>query len=342
MKPVKPLHSESARRRHGGERGSTPRADDAERIRRLGARIRALRKEQGLTLKALAQLSGLSHPFLSQVERGLAPAVDEFAAPDLRGARAPTPPGCSPGRRTPGRRRWSGRRTPRVVPASELGDMDGVRRVVAPEASPLPGRGVQRRARLVPGSTGSTTASRRIYVISGTVEVDLDGEVFLLEPSDSISYRHPPAAPAAGRDRRARQAADDRGLPWIHRRSVSLVCGPVPSDDRDEAENPAISARGLVRTFGSNRAVDGVNLTVESGEIYGFLGPNGAGKSTTVRMLCTLLKPTEGAGFGGRPRRGGQPRRGPHPQSASPSRTPPSTSARPAGRSSTCRPASTG
>lgn len=68
----------------------------------------------------------------------------------------------------------------------------------------------------------------------------------------------------------------------------------MPSDDRDEAQNPAISARGLVRTFGSNRAVDGVDLIVESGEIYGFLGPNGAGKSTTVRMLCTLLKPTEG------------------------------------------------
>ena len=56
----------------------------------------------------------------------------------------------------------------------------------------------------------------------------------------------------------------------------------------------AIEARGLVRTFGSNRAVDGVDLAVNSGEIYGFLGPNGAGKSTTVRMLCTLLKPTAG------------------------------------------------
>ena len=56
----------------------------------------------------------------------------------------------------------------------------------------------------------------------------------------------------------------------------------------------AISTRGLVRNFGSKRAVDGVDLGVNSGEIYGFLGPNGAGKSTTVRMLCTLLKPTAG------------------------------------------------
>jgi ABC-2 type transport system ATP-binding protein len=57
---------------------------------------------------------------------------------------------------------------------------------------------------------------------------------------------------------------------------------------------PAISVRGLVRTFGDKRAVDGVDLEVAKGEIYGFLGPNGAGKSTVVRMLCTLLSPTKG------------------------------------------------
>ena len=59
--------------------------------------------------------------------------------------------------------------------------------------------------------------------------------------------------------------------------------------------NLAIEACGLVREFGSNRAVDGVNLSVARGEIYGFLGPNGAGKSTTVRVLCTLLAPTAGS-----------------------------------------------
>jgi ABC-2 type transport system ATP-binding protein len=56
----------------------------------------------------------------------------------------------------------------------------------------------------------------------------------------------------------------------------------------------AIVAEGLERTFGDTKAVDGVDLAVAAGEIYGFLGPNGAGKSTTVRMLCTLLKPTGG------------------------------------------------
>jgi ABC-2 type transport system ATP-binding protein len=57
----------------------------------------------------------------------------------------------------------------------------------------------------------------------------------------------------------------------------------------------AIAAEGLVRTFGETRAVDGVDLHVGAGEIYGFLGPNGAGKSTTVRMLATLLRPSAGS-----------------------------------------------
>src|SRR3954468_2428217 len=63
-----------------------------------------------------------------------------------------------------------------------------------------------------------------------------------------------------------------------------------------------IEVEGLVRDFkGGVRAVDGIELRVEPGEIYGFLGPNGAGKSTTVLMLTTLLPPTAGtarvAGF---------------------------------------------
>jgi ABC-2 type transport system ATP-binding protein len=58
---------------------------------------------------------------------------------------------------------------------------------------------------------------------------------------------------------------------------------------------PPIEARGLVRVFGDLRAVDGVDLEVAEGEIFGFLGPNGAGKSTTVRMLTTLLRPTDGS-----------------------------------------------
>ena len=62
-----------------------------------------------------------------------------------------------------------------------------------------------------------------------------------------------------------------------------------------------IEAEGVVREFKAVRAVDGIDLVVADGEIYGFLGPNGAGKSTTVHILTTLLPPTAGtarvAGF---------------------------------------------
>jgi ABC-2 type transport system ATP-binding protein len=61
-------------------------------------------------------------------------------------------------------------------------------------------------------------------------------------------------------------------------------------------QDTGIEAQGLVREFkGGIRAVDGIDLRVEPGEIYGFLGPNGAGKSTTVHMLTTLLPPTSGS-----------------------------------------------
>lgn len=57
---------------------------------------------------------------------------------------------------------------------------------------------------------------------------------------------------------------------------------------------PAIETARLAKNFGSTRAVDGVDLRVERGTVYGLLGPNGAGKTTTIRMLATLLLPTGG------------------------------------------------
>ena len=56
-----------------------------------------------------------------------------------------------------------------------------------------------------------------------------------------------------------------------------------------------IEVEGLTRCFGDFSAVDHVSFSIEKGAIFGFLGPNGAGKSTTIRMLCTLLRPTEGS-----------------------------------------------
>jgi ABC-2 type transport system ATP-binding protein len=57
----------------------------------------------------------------------------------------------------------------------------------------------------------------------------------------------------------------------------------------------AIEATSLVKSFGETRAVDGVDLAVRSGSVYGVLGPNGAGKTTVIRMLATLLRPDAGS-----------------------------------------------
>ena len=57
----------------------------------------------------------------------------------------------------------------------------------------------------------------------------------------------------------------------------------------------AIEATGLVKSFGKTRAVDGVDLAVRAGSVYGVLGPNGAGKTTTIRMLATLIRPDAGS-----------------------------------------------
>ncbi len=62
-----------------------------------------------------------------------------------------------------------------------------------------------------------------------------------------------------------------------------------------DPNTPAITARGLVKSFGALRAVDGIDLDVPRGTIFGLLGPNGAGKTTLLRMLATLLKPDAGS-----------------------------------------------
>jgi ABC-2 type transport system ATP-binding protein len=61
------------------------------------------------------------------------------------------------------------------------------------------------------------------------------------------------------------------------------------------AADPIVSVRGLVKTFGSVRALDGLDLEVRPGEVHGFLGPNGAGKSTTIRSLLGLLRTDGGS-----------------------------------------------
>ncbi|MEX0790300.1 MAG: ABC transporter ATP-binding protein, partial [Actinomycetota bacterium] len=69
----------------------------------------------------------------------------------------------------------------------------------------------------------------------------------------------------------------------------------------------ALRAEELVKDYGRTRALSGVTVGVEIGEVFGFIGPNGAGKSTTIRILLDLLRPTSGRVevFGRSPRKGG-------------------------------------
>jgi len=61
------------------------------------------------------------------------------------------------------------------------------------------------------------------------------------------------------------------------------------------SDRAAVHVRGLVKEYDGTRVVDSLDLEVPQGEFFGFLGPNGAGKTTTIRILCGLLRPTEGA-----------------------------------------------
>jgi ABC-2 type transport system ATP-binding protein len=69
----------------------------------------------------------------------------------------------------------------------------------------------------------------------------------------------------------------------------------TPADREPMLPEPIVSTRGLQKTYGSVQAVRGVDLDVYPGETFGFLGPNGAGKSTTIKILCTLARPTSGS-----------------------------------------------
>jgi ABC-type branched-subunit amino acid transport system ATPase component len=65
---------------------------------------------------------------------------------------------------------------------------------------------------------------------------------------------------------------------------------------RSSSSEPPIEATGLTKAYRGRPAVDGIDLLVRPGEIYGFLGPNGAGKTTTMRMLLGLVRPDSGTG----------------------------------------------
>lgn len=142
----------------------------------LGARVRALRHERGLTLKGLGRLAGLSHPFLSQVERGLAyPSVSSVqriaAALDVSVARL-----------------WSPLHQGEVVRLTRHDEgirvADGVREIAG---EPLLREWSARRRRW-PRDYDVHEGPVAIYVVRGAVDVDLDGSVYTLEEGDTLRF----------------------------------------------------------------------------------------------------------------------------------------------------------
>ena len=144
----------------------------------LGARVRALRRERGLTLKGLGKKAGLSHPFLSQVERGLArPSIGSVeriaAALDVSVARL-----------------WSPSRVGeavQIVRQGDGGDEDGLR-----ELGGVPGAPVLRewsaRSRRWPDEYEVQDGEIAIYVARGALEVDLNGALHELSEGDTLHF----------------------------------------------------------------------------------------------------------------------------------------------------------
>jgi ABC-2 type transport system ATP-binding protein len=75
---------------------------------------------------------------------------------------------------------------------------------------------------------------------------------------------------------------------------MSAAGDHTPARTGSPSGTAAVRAEGLTKHFGTTRALDGLDLVVQPGEVFGFLGPNGAGKSTTIRLLLGLVRPTSG------------------------------------------------
>ena len=151
----------------------------------LGARVRELRRDRGLTLKALGRDAGLSHPFLSQLERGLArPSVSSVD----RIARA---------LEVPVSMLWTGPREQkaRVVRAGEGkitahadADAPGGIRDVSPARASVQVREWQGGSRAWPDEADTTTGEVMVYVVRGALDVDVDGTIHSLRQGDALFF----------------------------------------------------------------------------------------------------------------------------------------------------------
>src|ERR671916_555735 len=107
-------------------------------------------------------------------------------------------------------------------------------------------------------------------------------------PSSSMRTATTSKLSATGRKGKPRDLYDSA-------RGHALCYPPEKGTSLNSHSTFAIETSDLVKSFGDTRAVDGVDLAVPTGSVYGVLGPNGAGKTTTIRMLATLIRPDAGS-----------------------------------------------
>ncbi|HYC91743.1 MAG TPA: ABC transporter ATP-binding protein [Thermoanaerobaculia bacterium] len=122
-------------------------------------------------------------------------------------------------------------------------------------------------------------------------DVPVDRILFNVDDRDDLLRRLGTQVPV---ERKPEPIAAHAASPKSERVYVTSSSEPVPFSN---ANGFSIRTEGLTQAFGDFRAVDGLNLRVRKGEIYGFLGLNGAGKTTTMKMLVGLLEPTAGRAF---------------------------------------------
>ncbi|WP_363249753.1 ATP-binding cassette domain-containing protein [Microbacterium sp.] len=131
-------------------------------------------------------------------------------------------------------------------------------------------------------SAGSPTAVEETDIVTEVAVVDRVEVV----PVDVVHDEVLPVEKAPG-------SADDQAVVDTDSAPVAPVVAPGPAV-AVEADVPALRVRGVTKSFGDTRAVDGIDLTVPAGTFYGLVGPNGAGKTTTLSMIAGLLQPDRG------------------------------------------------
>jgi len=159
---------------------------------------------------------------------------------------------------------------------------------------------VARWVRIIPGLGTRRYVERRIapgeeYLIAGHTERQQNGSSWRVISSSPIAPRDGSRSHGSGGQCSRRWSrwlsslSESEASPYDRLRYEPDYPSVTMTRDTD-----AIETRELTKRFGTEIAVDGLNLTVDHGTVYGFLGPNGAGKTTTMRMLTSLTRPTDG------------------------------------------------